>query len=93
LIFQPLPPEHLRWQPKMLRISGKDGPDGKPPKTSVVPLCRRLPAPLEASFALNDRWVSGSRQAQKLVKRVAAHSGVGSKSWIEPFCGDMQKPP
>ena len=64
-IFQPLPPEHLRLQPKMLRISGKDGPYGKPPKTSVVALSRWLPAPLEAYFALNDRWVSGSRQVQR----------------------------
>jgi len=44
--------EHLRWQQQMLRLSGKDGPYGKPPKESVVPLCRRLPAPLEIYFAL-----------------------------------------
>jgi hypothetical protein len=54
LIFQPLPPEHLQWQQKMLRISGKDGPYGKLPKKSVVPLSRRLQAPLEAHFALNE---------------------------------------
>src|SRR5260370_3962307 len=24
---------------------------------------------------------------------VEGHSRVDSKSWIEPFCGDMQKPP
>ena len=24
---------------------------------------------------------------------VEGHSQVDSKSWIEPFCGDMQKPP
>jgi hypothetical protein len=41
----------------------------------------------------SERWFIGSRQAQKLVKRVAGHSGVGSKAWIAPFCGDMQKPP
>jgi hypothetical protein len=36
----------------MLRISGKDGPYGKPPKTSVIALSRGLPAPLEADLAL-----------------------------------------
>jgi hypothetical protein len=77
----------------MLRISGKDGLYGKPPKKSVVPLSRRLQVALEAYFALNERWVIGSRQVQKSLKRVAGYSGVGSKSWVEPFRGDMQKTP
>jgi hypothetical protein len=84
---------HLRWQQNMLRISDKGGPYGKPPKKRVVPLPRRLQAPRETHFALNEPWVMGSRQVQKIVKRVAGHSGVGSKSWIEPFRGDMQKTP
>jgi hypothetical protein len=71
----------------MLRSSGKQ------PKKSVVRLSRRLQAPLEPYFALNERRFIGSRQVQKIVKRVAGHSGVGSKSWIEPFRGDMQKTP
>ena len=91
--FQPLPSQHLRWQQKMLRISDKDGPYDKPPKTRVVPLSRRPLAPLEAYFALHERWFIGSRQVQKIVKRVTGHSGVGLKSWTEPFRGDMQKPP
>jgi hypothetical protein len=77
----------------VLRISGKDGPCGKLPKKSVVPLSRRLHTLLEAYFALSERWFIGSRQVQKIVKRAVGHSGVDSKSWIEPFCGDMQKPP
>ena len=44
--------EQLLRQQKALHISGKGGPYGKPPKKSVVPLSRRLPAPLEAYFAL-----------------------------------------
>jgi hypothetical protein len=35
---------------------------GKQPKKSVVPLSRRLQALLEACFALNERWLIGSRQ-------------------------------
>ena len=63
------------------------------PKKSVRPLSRWLQPPLEADFALNERWLLGSRQVQTIVKRVAGHSGVGSKSWIDPFRGDMQKTP
>jgi hypothetical protein len=77
----------------MLRISGEDGPYGKPPKKSVVALPRRLPAPPETYFAPNEGWFIGSRQVQRIVKRVASHSAFDSKSWIEPFRGDMQKPP
>jgi hypothetical protein len=73
--------------------AARKGLYGKPPKKRVVPLPRRLPAPLEAYFALNERWVIGSRQVQTSVKRVAGHAGVGSKAWIEPFRGDRQKPP
>ena len=76
----------------MLRISGKDGPYGKPPKKSVVPLCRRLAAPLDAYFSLNEGWFIGSRQVQRTVKRGAGLAGIGSKSWMEPFRGDMQNP-
>jgi hypothetical protein len=77
----------------MLRISGKDGLYGKPPKQSVVPLSRWLQAPLEADCSLNEGWFMGSRQVQRTVKRGVGLAGVGSKCWIEPFCGDMQKPP
>jgi hypothetical protein len=75
----------------MRRIGGKDGPYGKQPQKSVASLSGWLPASMEAYFALNERWFIGSRQVQKIVKRVASRSGVGSKSWIEPFRGDPQK--
>jgi site-specific recombinase XerD len=49
----------------MLRISGKDGPYGKQPKKRVVPLSRRPQEPLEAYFALHERWVIGSAPCTK----------------------------
>jgi hypothetical protein len=78
----------------VLRISGKDEPSLQAAKEKASYRCPdRLQAPLEAYFALNKRWFMGSRQVQTIVKRVAGHSGVDSKSWIEPFRGAMQKPP
>ena len=59
-IFSHFRLEHLRGSRKMLRISGEDGPYGKPPKKSVGPPSRWLQAPLEARFALNERWFIGS---------------------------------
>jgi hypothetical protein len=40
-------------------------------KQRMAPLSARVRAILEPSFALNDAWFVGTRQAQKIVKRVA----------------------
>jgi integrase/recombinase XerD len=71
-----LTPQHLLWQQKALRISGKGGPYGKQSKKRVVPLSRRLQALLEPYFALHERWFIGPRQAQKIVKRVAERARI-----------------
>jgi hypothetical protein len=91
--FQPFPSQHLLWQQKALRTRGKDGSSGKPSKKNVGARSWRQQALLEAYFTLNGCWFSGSRRVQKIVKWVAGHSGIDSRSWIEPFCGGMQNTP
>src|SRR3954469_9989309 len=63
--------DNLQWQQRALRVTGKRGPHGTRNKQRVVPLSARVRALLEPYFALNDAWFVGTRQAQKIVKRVA----------------------
>ena len=63
--------DNVQWQQRALRVAGKAGPHGTRSKQRVVPLSARVRALLEPYFALNDRWFVGTRQAQKIVKRVA----------------------
>ena len=66
-----LTPQHILWQEKALRISGKGGPHGKKTKKRVVPLSRRIQTLLEHYFALHEKWFVGARQVQKIVKKIA----------------------
>src|SRR5205807_10345465 len=66
--------DNLQWQQRALRVTGKRGPHGTRNKQRVVPLSARVRALLEPYFALNDRWFVGTRQAQKIVKRVASRA-------------------
>ena len=63
--------DNVQWQQRALRVAGKGGPHGTRSKQRVVPLSPRVRTILEPYFALNDRWFVGTRQAQKIVKRVA----------------------
>lgn len=66
-----LTPQHVLWQQKSLRITGKGGPHGKKSKKRVVPMSKRVQTLLEHYFAINNRWPVGSRQVQKIVKQLA----------------------
>lgn len=66
-----LTPQHILWQQKSLRITGKGGPHGKKSKKRVVPMSKRVQTLLEHYFAINNQWPVGSRQVQKIVKHVA----------------------
>lgn len=66
-----LTPQHILWQQKSLRISGKGGPYGKKSKKRVVPMSKRVQALLEHYFAINNSWPVGERQVQKIVKQIA----------------------
>ena len=66
-----LTPQHILWQQKSLRISGKGGPYGTLSKKRVVPMSRRVQALLEPYFSLQNTWFVGPRQVQKIVKYVA----------------------
>jgi integrase/recombinase XerD len=63
--------DNVQWQQRSLRVTGKAGPHGSRRKQRIVPLSARVRAILESYFALNDVWFVGTRQAQKIVKRVA----------------------
>src|SRR3954454_17552827 len=66
--------DNVQWQQRSLRVTGKAGPHGARRKQRIVPLSARVRALLEPYFALNDAWFVGTRQAQKIVKRVANHA-------------------
>jgi integrase/recombinase XerD len=66
-----LNPEHILWQQKTLRITGKGGPHGKKSKKRVVPMSKRVQTLLEHYFAINNSWPVGIRQVQKIIKHVA----------------------
>ena len=71
-----LTPEQVMWQQKSLRISGKGGPYGKQSKKRVVPMSKRVQTLLEHYVAVNIHWPIGSRQAQKIVKKIANKAQV-----------------
>lgn len=66
-----LTPQHIQWQQKSIRITGKGGPQGKKSKKRVVPMSKRVQTLLEHYFAIYDQWPIGIRQVQKIVKQVA----------------------
>ncbi len=66
-----LTPQHMLWQQKSIRVSGKGGPYGKQSKKRIVPLSKRIQTLLEHYFALHDAWFVGPRQVQKIVKNIA----------------------
>ena len=74
-----LPPSHVLWQQRSLRVSGKGGPYGKRSKKRVVPMSRRIQALLEPYFSLNDKWFIGRRQVQKVVQRVAERARISQE--------------
>src|SRR6476469_8614920 len=55
--------DNIHWQQRARR--------GRVSKRRVVLLSARVRAILEPYFALKDKWFVGTRQAQKIVKRVA----------------------
>ena len=63
--------QHILWQEKTLRISGKGSPHGKKTKKRVVPLSRRIQTLPEHYFALHEKWFVGTRQVQKIVKKIS----------------------
>lgn len=67
---------HILWQQKAIRVSGKSGPHGKKAKIRVVPMAPRIQALLESYFALHDTWFVGPRQVQKIVKRLANRAHI-----------------
>jgi integrase/recombinase XerD len=66
--------DSVQWQQRAVRVTGKAGPHGTRRKQRIVPLSARVRALLEPYFALNDAWFVGTRQAQKIVKRVASRA-------------------
>jgi len=66
-----LTPQHILWQQKSLRITGKGGPYGKKSKKRVVPMSKRVQTLLEHYFAIHNQWPVGPRQVQKIVKQLA----------------------
>ena len=66
-----LTPQHIQWQQKSMRITGKGGMYGKKSKKRVVPLSKRVQTLFEHYFAMKDTWPVGIRQVQKTVKEVA----------------------
>ncbi len=74
-----LPPSHVLWQQRSLRVSGKGGPYGKRSKKRAVPMSRRIQALLEPYFSLNDKWFIRRRQVQKVVQRVAERARISQE--------------
>ena len=66
-----LTPQHILWQQKSIRVSGKGGPYGTQSKKRVVPMSRRIQTLLEHYFAIHENWFVGPRQVQKIVKHIA----------------------
>ncbi len=77
--------DNVQWQQRSLRVTGKVGPHGSRRKQRIVPLSTRVRAILEPYFALNDARFVGTRQAQKIVKRVANCAQLGAHGANGPF--------
>lgn len=71
-----LTPQHIMWQQKSMRISGKGGIHGKKTKKRVVPMSKRVQTLLEHYFAINDKWPVGARRVQKIVKEIANRAKI-----------------
>ena len=63
--------QHILWQQKSLRITGKGGIHGKKTKKRVVPMSKRVQSLLEHYFAIYNKFPLGVRQVQKIVKAIA----------------------
>jgi integrase/recombinase XerD len=50
-----LTPQHILWQQKTMRVSGKGGPYGKQSKKRIVPMSKRVQSLLEHYFAINNK--------------------------------------
>lgn len=74
-----LTPEHILWQQKALRVSGKGGPHGKKTKKRVVPMSKRVQSLIEHYFAIHHQWPVGVRRVQKIVKEVANKAQLAQK--------------
>lgn len=74
-----LTPQHILWQQKAIRVTGKGGPHGKKSKKRVVPMSKRVQSLLEHYFAIHNAWPIGTRQVQKIVKRIANRAQVSQK--------------
>jgi len=74
-----LTPQHVLWQEKALRVSGKGGPYGKSSKKRVVPMSTRVQALMERYFAINDKWFVGPRRVQKIVKEIANRAQISQE--------------
>jgi len=68
--------ESIRWQQRSIRIRGKGDPSPRGSGERVVPMSPRVRAVLKPYFALNQKWFMGTRQAQKVVKRVATRAQI-----------------
>src|SRR5262249_12152412 len=68
--------DSVQWQQQAVRVKGKGGTFGKRSKQRVIPLSPRVRAILEPYFALNQKWMVGPRQVQKIVKRVANRAQI-----------------
>ncbi|NNM59468.1 MAG: tyrosine-type recombinase/integrase [Legionellales bacterium] len=71
-----LTPQHILWQQKSLRITGKGGPHGKKSKKRVVPMSKRVQTLFEHYFAIHNEFPVGTRQAQKIVKQIANRAQI-----------------
>ena len=71
-----LTPRNILWQQKSLRISGKGGSYGKKTKRRVVPMSNRVKALMEHYFAINNKFLVGARQVQKIVKSIANKANI-----------------
>jgi len=71
-----LTPQHILWQEKSLRITGKGSPHGQKSKKRVIPMSKRVQALLEPYFSLHEEWFMGTRQIQKIVKKIANRAQI-----------------
>ena len=74
-----LTPQHILWQQKSVRVSGKGGPYGTNSKKRVVPMSKRVQTLLEHYFAIHEKWFVGERQVQKIVKKVANKAKISQE--------------
>ena len=71
-----LTPQHILWQEKALRITGKGGSGSVKTIKRIVPMSKRVQGMLEPYFSLLEEWFIGIRQVQKIVKQVASRAQI-----------------